>query len=84
MLLSHCVVNTHGREDLLACIAAIPRLDAKEGNLRPVSGILLPLASAALCLWAGSQSRIDEWKAFVAFLLAGGLLYLVARRGRTA
>jgi amino acid transporter len=68
----------------LACIAAIPRLDAKEGNLRPVSGILLPLASAALCLWAGSQSRIDEWKAFVAFLLAGGLLYLVARRGRTA
>ena len=66
----------------LACIAAIPRLDAKEGNLRPVNGMLLPLASAALCLWAGSQSRIDEWKAFVAFLVAGSLLYLLARRGR--
>ncbi|MCL6698146.1 APC family permease [Sphingomonas sp. NSE70-1] len=66
----------------LACIAAIPRLDAKERNLRPIGGILLPLASAALCLWAASQSRVDEWKAFIAFLLAGSLLYLLARLGR--
>jgi amino acid transporter len=66
----------------LACIAAIPRLDAKEGNMRPVKGMMLPLASALLCLWAASQSRIDEWRAFVAFLLAGSLLYLLARMGR--
>jgi amino acid transporter len=68
----------------LACIAAIPRLDAKAGNVRLVGGILLPLASAALCLWAASQSRLDEWKAFVAFLVAGSLLYLLALRGRRA
>lgn len=66
----------------LACIAAIPRLDAKAGNMRLVRGIMLPLASALLCLWAASQSRIDEWRAFVAFLLAGSLLYLLARMGR--
>ena len=66
----------------LACIAAIPRLDAKEGNLRPLGGILLPLASALLCLWAASQSRVDEWKAFIAFLIVGSLLYLFARIGR--
>jgi amino acid transporter len=66
----------------LACIAAIPRLDSMEGSFRPARGILLPLASALLCLWAASQSRADEWKAFVAFLLVGSLLYLMARRGR--
>ena len=55
----------------LACIAAIPRLDAKDGKLRWVGGILLPLVAGALCLWAASQSRMDEWQAFVAFLLAG-------------
>jgi APA family basic amino acid/polyamine antiporter len=66
----------------LACIAAIPRLDARDRNLRLVHSILLPLAAAALCLWAASQSRADEWRAFVAFLLAGSLLYLMARLGR--
>jgi amino acid transporter len=66
----------------LACIAAIPRLDAKDGNLRLGRGILLPLISAALCLWAASQSRVDEWRAFIVFLLAGSLLYLIALRGR--
>jgi amino acid transporter len=66
----------------LACIAAIPRLDARDGNVRLVGSVLLPLAAAALCLWAASQSRADEWRAFVAFLLAGSLLYLMARLGR--
>lgn len=66
----------------LACIAAIPCLDAKEGRLRLVQGLLLPIAAAALCLWAASQSQANEWKAFIAFLLAGSLLYLIARLGR--
>ena len=65
----------------LACIAAIPRLDLKGGNVRPVGSILLPLGAAALCLWAASQSRAEEWQAFVAFLLAGSLLYGIARLG---
>jgi amino acid transporter len=66
----------------LACIAAIPRLDARDNNIRLVRSILLPLAAAALCLWAALQSRADEWQAFIAFLLTGSLLYLTARRGR--
>jgi len=66
----------------LACIAAIPRLDARDNDIRLVRSILLPLAAAALCLWAASQSRSDEWQAFVAFLLAGSMLYWMARRGR--
>jgi len=66
----------------VACIAAIPRLDAKDGKFRLGRGILLPLAAAALCLWAASQSRIDEWRAFIAFLAAGSLLYVIARLGR--
>jgi amino acid transporter len=66
----------------MACIAAIPCLDASEGKLRLVRGILLPLAAAALCLWAASQSRADEWEAFITFLLVGSLLYMIARLGR--
>jgi amino acid transporter len=66
----------------LACMVAIPRLDAMDGEFRLGRGILLPLAAAALCLWAASQSRADEWQAFIAFLLAGSLLYLFARLGR--
>ena len=66
----------------IACIAAIPRLDAKEGKFRLVRGALLPLVAASLCLWAASQSRADEWQAFIAFLIVGSLLYLIARRGR--
>jgi amino acid transporter len=68
----------------LACIAAIPRLDLLEGQLRPLRGVLLPLAAGFLCLAAAAQSKSDEWQAFVAFLLAGTLLYLMARLGRRA
>jgi len=68
----------------LACIAAVPRLDALAGNRRWGHGIFLPLAASALCLWAASHSRSDEWQAFAAFLLAGTFLYLLARLGRRA
>ena len=66
----------------LVCIAAVPRLDYIEGKLRWAGGILLPMAAGALCLAAASQSRADEWRAFVAFLLAGTFLYFLARLGR--
>jgi basic amino acid/polyamine antiporter, APA family len=66
----------------LACIAAVPRLDMLAGKLRLGRGVLLPLAAGALCLWAASHSKPDEWRAFAAFLLAGTLLYLLARLGR--
>jgi amino acid transporter len=68
----------------LACIAAIPRLDLRDGNVRWFRGIVLPFVAGLLCLWAASQSRMEEWQAFVAFLLAGSFLYLVARLGRRA
>jgi len=66
----------------LACMAAVPRLDMIAGKLRWGRGILLPAVAAVLCLWAASHSKPDEWRAFAAFLVAGTLLYLLARRGR--
>ncbi|WP_294123435.1 APC family permease [Sphingomonas sp.] len=68
----------------LACIAAVPKLDALEGKLRPVRGILLPLAAAALVLWAASHSNVAEWRAFIAFLGAGAMLYLITGWSRKA
>lgn len=66
----------------LACVAAIPRLDAMARRIRWGRGILLPLAAGSLCLWAAAQSNLVEWKAFAAFLLGGTLLYLLAWWGR--
>jgi amino acid transporter len=66
----------------LACIAAVPRLDYLEGNIRWGRGVLLPLAAALLCAWAASHSNSDEWWALLAFLLFGAFLYLAARLGR--
>jgi amino acid transporter len=66
----------------VACIAAVPRLDFLAGKLRWGRGVLLPAVAGALCIWAASHSNFAEWRAFVAFLLVGALLYLVAGRGR--
>ena len=68
-------------QPIMACIAAVPRLDFMQGELRWGQGILLPLAAGLLIIWAASQSGVSEWKAFLAFLLAGSFLFLVARRG---
>jgi amino acid transporter len=68
----------------LACIAAVPRLDYVAGRVRWGGGVLLPAAAGFLCLWAASHSKVAEWQAFGAFLLAGSLLYLLARWGRRA
>ena len=69
----------------LACIAAVPRLDLRDGRLRLWAGVTLPFIAGSLCLWAAAQSKGDEWQAFAAFLVAGSLLYLLARwRGRLA
>lgn len=66
----------------IVCIAAVPKLDSKAGKIRWGRGLLLPFAAGLLCLWAASQSRFTEWRAFIAFLLIGTFLYLVARLGR--
>lgn len=66
----------------LVCIAAVPRLDSLAGQTRWGRGIILPLAAAALCLWAASHSKPNEWQAFAAFLVVGTFLYAAARLGR--
>ena len=66
----------------LACMAAIPRLDMMAGKVRWARGVLLPLVAAALVLWAASHSKYEEWRAFVAFLAIGAVLYLIARWSR--
>ena len=65
----------------VACIAAVPWLDYLSGKLRWGRGILLPAAAGGLCLWAASHSTLDEWQAFGAFMLAGAVLYFLAKRG---
>jgi basic amino acid/polyamine antiporter, APA family len=65
-----------------ACIAAVPRLDFLAGKIRWGRGVLLPLLAGGLVLWAASHSNLKEWRAFVAFLAIGALLYLLAGRGR--
>ena len=66
----------------LACIAAVPRLDIMAGRIRWGRGLLLPIIAGALVLWAASHSNLKEWRAFIAFLAVGALLYLVAGWGR--
>ena len=69
----------------LVCIAAVPRLDHLARTVRWGRGVLLPAVAAVLCLWAASYSKPNEWQAFAAFLVAGSLLYLLARwRARMA
>ncbi|MEO6113846.1 MAG: APC family permease [Sphingomicrobium sp.] len=67
----------------LACVAAVPRLDALAGRVRWGRGVLLPFAAASLCLWAAAQSKADEWRAFAAFVVAGTILYALAIAART-
>lgn len=68
----------------VASIAAIPRLDYLAGKVRWGRGVLLPAVAGGLCLWAASYSNWQEWRAFIAFLAAGALLYLIARWSRRA
>lgn len=69
------VVSTLARLIVYAlCIAALPRA-------RPVaSSWPLALAGFAVCVWAAAQSKAESWKMLAAFILAGLLLYLLARR----
>ena len=59
-------------------------LDRKEGRLRWGRGVLLPGIAGALCLWAASYSKPNEWFAFAAFLAIGAALYLFSGWRRKA
>lgn len=64
------------------CALAIPVLDRRGARgLRLLRGKLLPAAVVVFCLWAASQSGAQEWLTFAAFILAGAILYALARLG---
>ena len=67
-----------------ACVAAVPRLDWMEGRVRWGQGIMLPALAGALCLWAASYSKTNEWLAFAAFLAVGAALYFITGWRRKA
>ena len=63
------------------CAAAIPVLDGRdERSRRWLRGILLPAAVLIFCFWAASQSGANEWLTFLAFVVAGTILFALARR----
>jgi amino acid transporter len=62
------------------CALAIPVLDRRaQTPVRLLRGILLPAAVILFCLWAASQSGMNEWLTFFGFLLAGAILFALAR-----
>lgn len=65
----------------LGCIAAAPVLDRQFGTRRPwPRRVLAPIVAAALCLWAMTQTKPDEWQSLGLLAMAGAILYLVAQR----
>lgn len=66
----------------LGCIAAAPRLDRQFGTRRPwPRRLLFPAIGAALCLWAMTQTKPEEWQMVGLLALGGALLFWIARRG---
>ena len=67
----------------LGCIAAAPVLDRQFGTRRPwPRRLLFPAVGAALCLWAMTQTKVEEWQMVGALAFTGVILYFVARRRR--
>ena len=65
----------------LGCILAAPRLDQEFGIRRPwPRRLLFPIVGAAICLWAMTQTKPDEWMTLALLSVVGAGLYLVARR----
>ena len=67
----------------LACIFAAPRLDRQFGTVRPwPRRLLFPAIGAALCLWAMTQTKPEEWRSLALLAGVGAILYFLARRSR--
>ena len=67
----------------LGCILAAPRLDRHFGTRRPwPRRLLFPAIGAALCLWAMTQTKPDEWRSLALLAGVGAILYFLARRRR--
>ena len=63
-----------------ASAAAVTAFDRRDGRLRPIMGIFIPLIVLMLCGWAAAQSSGIEWATFAAFVGAGTMLYFIASR----
>ena len=59
-----------------ACMIALPR--ARPGAL----SLLLMAGGLAVCIWAAAQSKWESWAMLGGFVLAGFLLYGLARNQR--
>jgi amino acid transporter len=58
-------------------IASLPK--AERG--KPLVWLMV-VAAIAICVWAASQTAWPSWRALIALVAVGTLLYLFARRGR--
>lgn len=63
-----------------ASAAAVTAFDRRDGRIRPLMGIVVPLTVLALCGWAAAQSSGREWATLAAFVATGSLLYFIASR----
>lgn len=63
-----------------ASAAAVTAFDRREGRIRPIIGVAVPLTVLLLCGWAAAQSSGKEWATLAAFVATGTLLYFIASR----
>lgn len=63
-----------------ASAAAVTAFDRRDGRVRPVRGIAIPILVLILCGWAAAQSSGKEWATLAAFVATGTLLYAIASR----
>lgn len=70
---------------LTYCItaAALPVIEKREGALNPVHTVVAVLAFAA-SVWIASHANAQAWQMFGTLLVAGTVLYFIARRSEPA
>jgi amino acid transporter len=66
------------------CIATLPVLHRKlgeyEGQFRLYGGMLVPFVALVISIWLMTHASLKSWLTTGAFLLVGGVLYLLTRR----
>jgi amino acid transporter len=58
-------------------IASLPKLERR----KPLIWLMV-VAAIAVCVWAASQTAWPSWRALLALVAVGTVLYLIARRTR--
>ncbi len=65
----------------LIAAVALPVIEAREGRIDPLHGFV-SLLTVISTLWVGTHADAQSWKVFAGLVVAGTLLYFVARRER--